>query len=105
MRKVMDERTKHAALVDALVLEKALVFGRNESIAHVCRNIREWDPKAALLVVEGPGKALSLAHLRKFEALEPAGIRQVGGCLIVEVDHIAEIDGRPRNWRVLAELS
>ena len=36
--------------------------------------------------------------------LVPGVIRQVAGRLVVEIDHVAEVDGRPRHRLVLAEL-
>ena len=106
---VADEGADQAALVHALVLIEALVLGRDEGVAHVLRDIRERDPDAPLVLLEhlGEAPALAVEHdagARKLEALELAGIRQVGGRLVVEIDDVAEVDDRGRDLRARAEL-
>ena len=97
LRQVADEGADQAALVDALVLVEALVLGRDEGLLHVLRDVGERHPDAALVLLEHLGEALALAvehdaGAGQLEALELVVVRQVGDRLVVEVDHVAEID-------------
>ena len=101
---VADEGADQAALVDPLVLIEALVLGRDERLLHVLRNVGEHHPDAALILLEHLGETLALAvehdaRARQLEALELGVIGQVGGRLVVEIDHVAEIDRRRRPSR------
>ena len=106
---VGDEGADQAALVDALVLVEALVFRCDERVTDRLGDIGERDPDAALALLEHFRKAVSLAveHDARARQLEPAQlvvVGQVGGGLVVDVDHLAEIDGGFGNLLVLAEL-
>src|SRR5262249_61282627 len=66
-------------------------------------------PTPPLVLLEHLGEALALAvehdaRTRKLDALEFGVIGQVGDRLVVEVDDVAEIHGRHRDFLVLAEL-
>ncbi len=109
MRKVADEGADEPALVDALVLEEALVLRRHERLLHVRRNVAQHHPDAALVLLEYLREALALAvehhaGARQLHALELVVIGKVGERLVVEIDHVAEIDRRGLNLLVLAEL-
>ena len=88
---------------------EALVLGRDERLLHVLGNVGEHHPDPALVLLEYLRKALALAvehHARagQLEALELVVIGQVGERLVVEIDHVGEIDRRRRHLLVLAEL-
>ena len=73
------------------------------------RDIRERHPHAPLVLLEHLREALALAvehhaGARKLEALELVVVGQVGDRLVVEIDHVAEVDGRDRDLPVRAEL-
>ncbi len=96
-------------LVDPLVLIEALVFGRHKGLLHVFGYVGEDHPDAALVLLEDLREAVALAvehdaRPRQFQALEPVVIRQVGGCLVVDGDHLGKIDGRAWDRLLLAEL-
>src|SRR6266567_4132570 len=106
---IADEGADQAALVDSLVLIEAFVLGREKGLLHVLRDVGEWNPHAPLVLLEHLRKALALAvehdaRSRKLDALEFGVIGQIGGRLVVEVDDVAEIHGRHRDFLVLAEL-
>src|SRR5262245_37771103 len=108
-REIADEGADQAALVDALVLIKAPVLGRDNSLLHVLWEISEHHPYPPLVLLEHLGKAFSLAvehdaRARKLHTLELGMIRKVGSRLVVKVDDIAEINGRRRDFLALAEL-
>ena len=105
-----NEGADQPALVDAFVLVEALVLGRHERLLHMLGNVGEQHPDAALVLLEHLGKALALAvehhaRSRQLEALELGVIGQVGERLVVEIDHLAEVDRRRRHRLVLAELA
>ena len=107
---VADEGADQAALVDALVAVKALVFGRQERLLHVFGNVGEGNPFAPLVLLEHLCEALTLAvehhaRARQLDALELGVIGQIGGRLVKVVDDLAEIDRRHRHLLVLAKLS
>ena len=109
LREVADEGADQRALVDALVLVEALVLGRDEGPLHLLGNFGERNEHAALVLLEQLREPLALAvehdaGARKLQALELAGIGKVGNGLVVEVDHLADVDRRIRHRLVLAEL-
>ena len=88
---------------------EALVLGGDEGIAHLLRNVGERHPDAALVLLEHLGERLALAvehdaRAGKLEVLELVVVGQVRGRLVVEIDDVTEIDGRPLDLLVLAEL-
>jgi hypothetical protein len=94
---------------DSLVLVETPVLRREEGFLHVLGDVGEHDPDAALVLLEHLGEAFALAvehdaRTRQLDALEPGVIGQIGGCLVVEVDHVAEVDRGRRDLLVLAEL-
>ena len=106
---IADERTDQAAFVDAIVLIKTFVLGRDECLLHVLRDVGEWNPDPPLVLLEHLREAFAPAvehdaRARKLHALELGMIGQVGGSLVVEVDDLAEVHGRHRDVLVLAEL-
>ncbi len=107
--KVADEGPDQAMLVDPFVLIEALVLGCDEGLLHVLGNVGDRYPHPALILLEHFGKTFALAvehdaRAGQLEALEPGVIGQVGCRLVVEIDHIAEIDGRSSDDLVLAKL-
>ena len=109
LREIADEGADQAALVDALVPVEALVFGRQERLLHVLGNVGEGNPFAPLVLLEHLREAFALAvehhaRARQLDALELGVIGQIGGRLVVVVDHLAEIDRRHRHLLVLAKL-
>ena len=50
--KVADEGADQAALVNPLVLIKAVVLGRDECLLHVLRDVCEWNPDPPLVLLE-----------------------------------------------------
>ncbi len=110
MGKIADEGANDAALVNALVLVEALVLGGEEGLLHRLRNIGERHPHAALVLLEDLGKALAApvehnARARKLEAFELVVIGQICERLVVEIDHVTEIDRGRIDLLVLAELA
>ena len=91
------------------MLIEALVLRRHERLLHLLRNVGEHHPDPPLVLLEYLGKALPPpvqhhACAGKLEALELAVIGQVGERLVVEVDHLGEVDRWGRHLLVLAEL-
>src|SRR5262249_28997825 len=106
---IADEGTDQTALVDPFVLIEAFVLGREKGLLHLLGDVGEWNPHPPLVLLEYLREAFALAvehegGAGKFEAFELGGIGQIGSCLFVEVDDIAEIDRRRRHVLVLAEL-
>ena len=106
---VADEGTDQAALVDAFVGVEALVLGRDERLLHVLGDVGERDPEPALVLLEHVGEAGALAvehhaGAGELESPELVMVREVGGRLVVEIDHLAEIDRGLGDLLVLAEL-
>ena len=88
---------------------EAFVFGGDEGFLHAFRNIGQRHPDAAVVSVEHFGEALALAvengvSARRPQRLEFGIVRQIDQRLVVEFDHLAEIDRRIRHRLVLAEL-
>ena len=107
LRQIAHEGTDQSALVDAFVLEEALVFRGDERLLHLLGDVGEGDPDAALVLLEHLREPLPLAieHDAGARQLEPAQlvvIRQVGGGLVVEIDHVGEIDRRLGHLLALA---
>jgi hypothetical protein len=106
---IADEGADQAPLIDPLMLMKAFVLGCDERLLHVLGDAGERDPHAALVLLEYLREALPLAvqhdaRARELEAFELGVIGEVGGHLVVEIDDVAEIDRRHRDFLVLAEL-
>ena len=106
---IADEGADQAALVDPLMLIEAFVLGREKSLLHLLGDVGEWNPHPPLVLLEYLREAFALAvehdaRARKLEALELGVIGQIGSCLVVEVDDVAEVDRRRRHVLVLAEL-
>jgi hypothetical protein len=75
----------------------------------VLRDLGEGYPHPPLVLLEHFRKAFAPAVEhdacpRKLQSLEFAVIRQIGGCLVVEVDDVAEIDDGRADVLVLAKL-
>ena len=109
LREIADEGTDQAALVDPLVRIEALVLRRDEGLLHALRNVGQHHPHPALVLLEHLRKALALAvehhaGAGQLDALELGVIGQVRDRLVVEIDHVGEIDRRGRHLLVLAEL-
>ena len=68
-----DEGADQAALVDALVLIEALVFGRDERLLYIGRNFLERHPDAPMVGLEQFGEALALAVIAP--TLVPGSLR------------------------------
>ena len=88
---------------------EALVLRRHERLLHLLGNVGEHHPDPALVLLEYLRKALPPpvqhhARAGKLEALELGVIGQVGERLVVEIDHLGEVDRRGRHLLVLAEL-
>ena len=95
--------------IDTFVLVETLVLGGDERIAQLLWDLRERNPNAALVLLEHFGEAAALAVEHnacagKPQALEFVVVRQIRHRLIVEIDDVAEIDGRLCHRLVLAEL-
>ncbi len=109
VRQIADEGANEPVLVDALVLVEALVLGGDEGVAHVLRNLRERDPDTTLVLLEHLGERLVLtvehdARAGKLVVLELGVVGQVRHRLVVELDHLAEIDGGTSDLLALAKL-
>jgi hypothetical protein len=92
------------------VAVKAFVFGHKERLLYVFGDVREGHPLAPLVLLEHLREAFALAvehdaGARKLDSLELVVIGQIGDCLVVMVDDLAEIDGRHRHFLILAKLS
>jgi hypothetical protein len=61
MSEITDERPDQTVFIDAVVLIEALVFGGNESIAHMLGDVDKLDPYAALVLLENLGEGPALA--------------------------------------------
>src|SRR5262249_59777538 len=59
--KIADEGADQTALVDPLVLIEAFVFGREEGLLHVLRDVGEWNPYPPLVLLEHLREAFALA--------------------------------------------
>ena len=108
-REVRHHGANEAALVDALMLVKALVLGCDERLLDVDRNIlqRHPDPAVALGKI---GEALAPgvddpARTGDARPLEAVGIWQVGDGAIIEPDHFGDIHRSILDVFVLAEFS
>ena len=107
-REIADKGTDQASLVDPFVIE-ASVLRRQKSLLHVLRDLSEGYPHPPLVLLEHFRKAFAPAVEhdacpRKLQSLEFAVIRQISGCLVVEVDDVAEIDDGRADVLVLAKL-
>jgi hypothetical protein len=107
--KVADEGADQAGLVDTPVAIEVLVFGRHKCVADLLRNVGQRHPHAPPVLLEHLCERLAFAiehdaGAGQLDALEPGVVGQVGGRLVVEVDHIAEVDRGHRHLLVLAEL-
>ncbi len=107
---VADEGADQATLVDPLVLLKKRLSSAATKALRTCSGMSASDdPDAPLVLLEHFREALALAvehdaGARQLQALELGVIGQVGDRLVVEIDHVAEIDRRRRDLLVLAEL-
>ncbi len=104
-----DHGANEPALVNALVLVEALVFGRHERLLHMLRYVLEGNPDPPILRLEHfgetpAGRVEHGARAGQLEPLEPRMVGQVGGGLVVVGDDLADIDGRRLDRLVLAEL-
>ena len=93
-----------------MVLKEPPVFGGDERLLHVIRNVAERHPDAPVAGLEHVGEILPLPSSTtlsagQFLALQPRLIGQIGRRIVEELDHLAEIDhrlGRPfsflQNW-------
>ncbi len=103
-------RADDAAIVDPLVLVEAVVLGGYESLLHDDRNVLDSDPDALVLLGKiGEVLAGGIEHaigsgIRG--ALEARRVRQrIDEGVVVELDHLFELDRRVRDVFVLAELA
>src|SRR5262249_717324 len=108
-REIADEGADQAALVNPLMLIETFILSCEKGLLHVFGDIGEWYPHPALVLLEYLREAFALAvehdaRARKLEALELGMIGQIGDRLVVEVDDVAEIDRRRRDFLALAEL-
>ena len=106
---IADESADDAALVDAVMVEKAPVFGGDERFLHRVRDGGERDPDPPVARLEHIGEIAALAvedhaHARELPALEPRCVGQIGSGVVIELDHLAEVDHRTGDILVLAEL-
>ena len=106
---VGDEGADQAALVDALVLIEALVFGGDEGEPDVFGNLPERHPLAAVVGFEQLGEFLAFdVHHRagagKLQVLELVVVGQVRGDAVVELDHRLHVERRGLDQSVAAEL-
>ena len=67
------EGADHAALVDAVVLEEALVLGGDEGLLHELRNLGERHPMAAVVGLEQLGELGAVAVEHRGHAGQLAG--------------------------------
>jgi hypothetical protein len=80
--KIGNEGPDQPALVDAVVLEEALVLGRYECLLHMLRNVRERHPDPPLVFLKYlskpfPSAVEHNARARELEAFELGVIGQV----------------------------
>src|SRR6266700_1616264 len=106
----IDEGADQAALVDPVVLVEAFVLGREEGFLHVLGDIGERNPHSALVLLEDFGERPTVAVEEdagtwKLHAFELGMVGQVSCRLVVEIDHVGEVDGRHRYFLVRAELT
>ncbi len=109
VREVADEGADQSALVNAGVLEEALVLGGDKCVAHRFRDIGKLDPDAAIVRHVNLSKALALAvedyaGARKPEVLKLHGVGQILDRAVVESDDLTKIDRRFFHFVDLAEL-
>src|SRR5258707_1998497 len=110
LREIVQESADQASFVNALVLVKALVFGRDERVSDVEGHLIERNPAAALVVLKHVGEMPAAgveqdSHAWKSEAVEFVAVRKVGCRFVVEVDDLAEVDRGLRSFLAFAELS
>ena len=108
-RKIADEGADDAVLVDAVMLIEAPVLGGDERLLHEIGHVGERHPDAAVAGLEHVGIVIALAvehraHAGQLLALEPRRVGQIGGGVVVERDHLADVDHRIGDGLVLAEL-
>ena len=72
LRQVADEGADDAALVDALVLEEALVLGGDEGLLDMLRDVGERHAQAAVVGLVELGEALAAAVEDEARARKPA---------------------------------
>ena len=106
---IADEGADDAALVDAMVLEEAPIFGGDERLLHEFGNVAERVPDAPVAGLEHVGEMLPVAVEHRggagqLFALQLRLIGQVGRRIIEEVDDLTEVDHRIGDGFVLAEL-
>ncbi|MGY4573868.1 hypothetical protein ACVWY5_006938 [Bradyrhizobium sp. USDA 3256] len=109
VREVADEGADQSALVNAGVLEEALVLGGDKCIAHCFRDIRKLDPDAAIVRDVNLSKTLApavedYAGARKPEVLKLRDVGQILDRAVVESDDLTKIDRRFFHFFDLAEL-
>ena len=92
------------------MLVEAFVLGREEGLLHVLGDIGERNPHAALVLLEDFGERQTIAveedaGTRKLHAFELGVVGQVGGRLVVEVNHVGEVNNGYRYVLVRANLT
>ena len=106
---IADEGADDAAFVDTVMLKETPVLGGDERLLHKVGNVGEGHPHPPVAGFKHLGKASALAvqhgaHTGKLPPLQLRRVGQIGGGVIEEVDHFAEIDDRLVDGLVLAEL-